>query len=75
MKALIAAIALALLAGCQPTQYVQASDKSVIPLEEAGWATERCYKGVVYVNFGPGNNSSWGGARFGADGKIVTCGA
>jgi hypothetical protein len=58
-----------LLIACAPKDFVTTGGKAV-PLAYA--ASEFCYDGVVYVEFGTGNSAT-GSVKFTPDDKVVTC--
>lgn len=61
-----------LLTGCDQGTPVRTSDNNVVYVRSRP-GDELCYNGVVYIKFGESSNS-WGGAKFGRDGRVVTCG-
>lgn len=59
------------LVGCKPNVVVPTSEGSTVTPFQS-FARETCYKGVVYAQLDTGN-SSWGGAKFSQEGKVIVC--
>jgi len=72
---LIAIVLVLVLTGCgrsEPHVKTVSAASDGTRVENTDDAIERCYNGVVYVKFGYAQQG-WGGAKFGKDGRVVTC--